>query len=537
MATDIAVSSWHGISARVTVRRTEIEPGDFIMRVLPVFCVLGLLSSTALAAPAPMTQDSGAPVGDNENSKTAGPDGPVVLEDFHLIEKLARFDRERIPERVVHARGIGVQGEFAASTDFSRYTKASLFAQPGKVTPVFVRFSTVMGYRGSPEAARDPRGFAVKFYTDQGNWDLVGINWPVFFIRDAIKFPDFVHANKPDAITNIQDPNLAFDFFSRTPESTHMLTLLYSDQGMPSSYRKMDGWGVHAFRLVNAQGQQIFAKFHWKSLQGLQGMTLAQQHAADTNYATSDLLDNIREGHFPKWDLMVQLLTADQVAKLPYDGFDDTKTWENVPEVKVGTLTLNKIPANYFQYTEQSAFAPGVMVPGIEPSPDKMLQGRLFAYADTQRYRIGANYQELPVNRPLVQVHNNNQDGAMSFDPQQGDANYEPSNSTDPWAVAPQPAFKLSEYPVSGTTQQTAISKSDDFSQAGDEWRSYSKKDQADLITDLASDLNRVNDHSVKVREVSYFYKADKDYGTQLAAATHLDVNEVSALAAKEVSH
>jgi catalase len=506
------------------------------MRVLPMLWVMGLLSTTALAAPAPMTQDSGAPVGDNENSKTAGPDGPVLLEDFHLIEKLARFDRERIPERVVHARGTGVLGEFTATADFSRYTRASLFAHAGKVTPVFVRFSTVMGFRGSPEAARDPRGFAVKFYTDQGNWDLVGINWPVFFIRDAIKFPDFVHANKPSAVTDIQDPNLAFDFFSRTPESTHMLTYLYSDQGMPASYHTMDGFGVHAFRLVNAQGQQIFAKFHWKSQQGLQGMTLEQQHAADPNYATRDLYDNIRAGHFAKWDLEVQLLTADQVAQLPYDGFDDTKVWENVPEVKIGTLTLNKVPDNYFQYTEQSAFAPGVMVPGIEPSPDKMLQGRLFSYADTQRYRIGANYQELPVNRPLVQVANNNQDGAMSFDAQKGEVNYEPSNASAPGSVVQQPQFKLSQYAVNGVTQQTAISKTDDFSQAGDTWRAMSKPDQADLIKDLASDLNQLRDHGVKVREVSYFFKADRDYGTQLANATHLDVTEVAGLATKEAS-
>src|ERR1700692_2821015 len=507
------------------------------MRVFSTLCVMGLLSTTALAAPAPMTQDSGAPGGDNENSKTAGPEGPVLLEDFHLIEKLARFDRERIPERVVHARGTGAQGVFVASTDFSHYSKASLFAQPGKETPVFVRFSTVMGYRGSPEAARDPRGFATKFYTDQGNWDLVGINEPIFFIRDAIKFPDFVHANKPSAITNIQDPNLAFDFFSRTPESTNMLTYLYSPQGMPASYREMDGFGVHAFRLVNAKGQQIFAKFHWKSVQGMHGLTLEQQQTADTNYATRDLYDNIRAGHFPKWDLYVQVLTAEQVAQLPYDGFDDTKTWENVPETKVGTMTLNKVPDNYFQYTEQSAFAPGVMVPGIEPSPDKMLQGRLFAYADTQRYRVGTNYQELPVNRPLVKVANDNQDGSMSFNPQKGEANYEPSNSKDPWAVAPQAAFKLSEYPVTGVTQQTAISKTDDFSQAGDDWRSYSKFDQSELIKNLANDLNQVRDHKVEVREVSYFYKADHDYGTQLAQATHLDVAEVAALADKEVSH
>src|ERR1700676_639648 len=505
------------------------------MRVLPVLCVMGLLSTAALAAP--MTQDSGAPVGDNENSKTAGPEGPVLLEDFHLIEKLARFDRERIPERVVHARGTGAQGVFVASEDFSRYTKASLFAQSGKETPVFVRFSTVMGYRGSPEAARDPRGFAVKFYTDQGNWDIVGINEPIFFIRDAIKFPDFVHANKPSALTNIQDANLAFDFFSRTPESTHMLTQLYTDQNMPANYRQMGGFGVHAFRLVNAKGQQIFAKFHWRSVQGLKGMTLEQQHAADPNYATRDLYNNIREGHFPKWDLYVQLLTAEQVAQLPYDGFDDTKTWDNVPEVKFGTMTLNKVPDNYFQYTEQSAFAPGVMVPGIEPSPDKMLQGRLVSYADTQRYRVGTNYQELPVNRPLVKVANNNLDGSMSFNPQVGEVNYEPSTAKREGAVTPQPSFKLSEYPVSGVTQQNAIAKTDDFGQAGEHWRSLGKDGQAYLIKAIASDLNQVTDHGIKLRQVSYFYKADRDYGTQLAQATHLDVTEASTLAAKEVPH
>ena len=284
-----------------------------------------------------------------------------------------------------------------------KYTKASLFAAPGKETPVFVRFSTVMNFRGSPEAARDPRGFAVKFYTDQGNWDLVGINEPVFFIRDAIKFPDFVHANKPSPVTNVQDPNRAFDFFSHVPESTHMLTQLYTDTiGMPASYRTMDGHGVHAFRLVNNKGETIFAKFHWKSQQGLKGMTLEQTQAADTNYATKDLYQNIGAGNFPKWDLYVQLLTPQQVEQLSYDGFDDTKIWSGVPEVKIGTMTLNKVPDNFFDYTEQSAFCPCAMVPGIEASPDRMLQGRLFAYADTQRYRVGPNYMQLPVNRPLV---------------------------------------------------------------------------------------------------------------------------------------
>ncbi len=459
--------------------------------------ILAMTGAAALAQTAPgMTRDTGAPIGDNQNSKTAGSDGPVLLEDYSLIEKLARFDRERIPERVVHARGIGAQGVFVASTDFSKYTTASVLGAPGKETPVFVRFSTVMNFRGSPEAARDPRGFAVKFYTDQGNWDIVGINEPIFFIRDAIKFPDFVHANKPSPVTNVQDPARAFDFFSNVPESTHELTMLYTDTiGMPKSYRTMDGWGVHAFRLVNKDGKTVFAKFHWKSQQGVHGMTLEEMKAADTSYATRDLYANIRSGNFPKWDLMVQLLTPEQVAQLPYDGFDDTKVWEGVPEVKVGTMTLNKVPDNFFDYTEQSAFCPCELVPGIEPSPDKMLQGRLFAYADTQRYRIGANYMQLPVNRPLVQVANNNIDGAMQAARQKGDVNYDPTDSaTNP---VQQTNYRYSQYAVSGLTQQKPIDKQDNFRQAGEFYRSLDKTEQDHLIKNLVADLSQIE--SVKI--------------------------------------
>jgi catalase len=496
------------------------------MRRIIALGIAGLLAGPVAAQTLPMTRDTGVPVGDNQNSKVAGPEGPVLLEDMNLIEKLARFDRERIPERVVHARGTGVQGVFVASTDFSKYTKASLFAAPGKETPVFVRFSTVMNFRGSPEAARDPRGFAVKFYTDQGNWDVVGINEPIFFIRDAIKFPDFVHANKPSPVTNVQDPNRAFDFFAGVPESTHMLTQLYTDTvGMPASYRTMDGFGVHAFRLVNSQGETIFGKFHWKSQLGLKGMTLEEQRAADTNYATKDLYDNIRQGNFPKWDLMVQLLTAQQVAQLSYDGFDDTKVWSDVPEVKIGTMTLNKVPANYFAYTEQSAFCPCVMVPGIEPSPDRMLQGRLFAYADTQRYRIGTNYMELPVNRPLVPVNNNNIDGAMQSAPRLGDVNFEPT--AVPGNPVQEPQFRYSQYAVTGTTQQRAIDKQDNFRQAGEFYRALGKHEQDDLIKNLSADLGQVKSMPIKEAMVSHFYRADKDYGTRLAAAVGVDIKSV----------
>ena len=497
------------------------------MRMILALSVAGLLTTPALAADTapqtPLTRDTGAPVGDNQNSKTAGPEGPVLLEDFNLIEKLARFDRERIPERVVHARGTGAQGVFVASANFSQHTMASLFAAPGKETPVFVRFSTVMNFRGSPEAARDPRGFAVKFYTDQGNWDLVGNNLPVFFIRDAIKFPDFVHANKPSPVTNVQDPNRAFDFFSGVPESTHMLTQLYTDVvGMPASYRMMDGYGVNTFRLVNKNGEEIFAKFHWKSQLGTHGLTLEETKTADTNYATKDLYQNISSGNFPKWDLNVQILTAQQVAQLSYDGFDDTKVWPGVPEQKVGTMTLNKVPDNYFDYSEEAAFCPCVMVPGIEASPDRMLQGRLFAYADTQRYRVGPNYMQLPVNRPRVQVSDNNIDGAMQSAPRQGDVNYEPT--TVAGNPAQEPKFRYSPYAVNGVTQQKAIAKTDNFRQAGEFYRALNKHEQDDLIKNLSADLGQVKSAQIKQTMVSHFYQADRDYGTRLAAAVGVDI-------------
>lgn len=506
------------------------------MRTIFAFGIATLLAFPALAADpptqTPMTRDTGVPVGDNQNSKVAGPEGPVLLEDFNLIEKLARFDRERIPERVVHARGTGAQGVFVASADFSQHSKASLLATPGKETPVFARFSTVMNFRGSPEAARDPRGFAVKFYTDQGNWDLVGINEPVFFIRDAIKFPDFVHANKPSPVTNVQDPGRAFDFFSHVPESTHMLTQLYTDTiGMPASYRTMDGHGVHAFRLVNGKGETVFAKFRWKSQQGLKGMTLEQTNAADTNYATKDLYQNIRAGNFPKWDFLVQLLTLEQIEKLSYDGFDDTKIWSGVPEVMIGTMTLNKVPDNYFDYTEQSAFCPCAMVPGIEASPDRMLQGRLFAYADTQRYRVGTNYLQLPVNRPLIAVNNNNIDGSMQSMERRGDVNYEPTSAAN--TPAEQPRYRYSQYPVSGSTQQRAIDKQDNFRQAGEFYRSLDRHEQDNLIKNLAADLRQVNNVDTRRTMVSHFFQADKDYGSRLAAAVGVDVKDVQAMIAR----
>ena len=348
------------------------------------FTTLGVNAQT-------LTTNTGTPVGDNQNSKTIGNNGQVLLEDIHLIEKLAAFDRERIPERVVHARGAGAFGEFVASSDFSDVTMADFLSQAGKKTPLFLRFSTVTHQAGSPETYRDPRGFAVKFYTEQGNYDLVGNNLPVFFIRDAIKFPDMVHAFKPSPLTNgASDPNRVFDFFSNVPESTHMLTWLFSDYGTPANYREMVGNGVHAYKWVNANGEVTYVKYHFKPLQGERNLTSEEASKIQANsieHATLDLYNEIEKGNFPKWDLYVQMLKKEDFDKLDFNPVDVTKVWpEAVAKmVKVGTMTLNGNPTNYFQQVEQAAFSPGTLVPGIEPSEDKLLQGRLFSYFDTQR--------------------------------------------------------------------------------------------------------------------------------------------------------
>lgn len=469
-------------------------------------------------------------MGDNQNSQTAGEAGPVLLQDSHLIEKLQRFDRERIPERVVHARGTGAFGVFEPDTDLHDLTVAQVF-KAGTQTPVFVRFSTVMGYRGSPEQARDPRGFAVKFYTSQGNWDMVGINWPIFFIRDAIKFPDFVHANKPSAVTGVQDPNLAFDFFAHTPEATNMLTHLYTVEGMPDSYRHMDGSAVHAFKFINAEGATHYVKFTWKSRQGVHGLRPEQIAASvgnDWNLMTNDLYGAIKKGDFPKWDLYIQVLTPGELGKFNFDALDDTKVWTGVAERKVGTMTLSRVPDNYFESTEESAFAPSRLVPGIEPSEDRMLQGRLFAYADTQMYRLGANYQQLPINAPKTPVDNNSQDGALNASGRKGEVNYEPSGINE---LSQDPKYKYAQTPVSGTTQQRITSKPRNFFQAGEYYRGLSEADKGYLVEALSGDLNHVQNEANKYAMLSYFYKADADYGTRLVKATHADVGRVKTLA------
>jgi catalase len=489
-----------------------------------------LVANPALAAP-PLTTDSGAPVGTNQSSKTAGPRGGILLEDFHLVEKLARFDRERIPERVVHARGAGAYGVFESYGDFSKLTKAALFSSKGKKTPMFVRFSTVVHPKGSPETLRDPRGFALKFYTEQGNWDLVGNNLPVFFIRDAIKFPDMVHSLKPSPVTNRQDPNRFFDFFSQVPESTHMLTQLYADRGIPANYRQMDGHGVHAFKFVNARGEYRYVKFNWRSQQGVKSLTseeAAQLAARDFQHATTDLYDSIGRGQRPSWELTAQVLDPKDLDGFDFDPLDPTKVWpeDKIPAVKLGKITLDRLPANFFEETEQAAFSPAVMPPGIEPSEDRLLQGRLFAYADTQRYRVGPNYLSLPVNHARAPVRSNNQAGAMASSGGTGDVNYEPS-ITHRTSDDPQNAY--SRLPLRGTTQTAPITKTNDFAQAGLFYSRLPTDARDRLVKNLAADLGQVRDRRVKARIVGFMLKANEEYGTRLAKTIGVSPDDAKA--------
>ncbi|MFB4391012.1 MULTISPECIES: catalase KatB [unclassified Pseudomonas] len=494
-----------------------------------VLLATSLLSGTAYATP--LTRDNGAPVGDNQNSQTAGPNGSVLLQDVQLIQKLQRFDRERIPERVVHARGTGAHGEFTSTADISDLTVAKVFRQ-GEHTPVFVRFSSVVHGNHSPETLRDPRGFATKFYTADGNWDLVGNNFPTFFIRDAIKFPDMVHAFKPDPRSNLDDDSRRFDFFSHVPEATRTLTLLYSNEGTPANYREMDGNSVHAYKLVNAKGEVHYVKFHWKTLQGQRNLDprqVAEIQARDYSHMTHDLVNAIKQGNHPKWDLYIQVLKPEQLAQFDFDPLDATKIWPDVPERKIGQMVLNRNVGNFFEETEQVAMAPSNLVPGIEPSEDRLLQGRLFSYADTQMYRIGANGLSLPVNRPRSEVNTINQDGAMNAGQTTSGVNYQPSRLQP---RSEQTNARYVETPLSGTTQQAKIQREQNFKQAGELFRSYSTKERKDLIDSLGEAL-AITDEESRYIMLSYFYKADSEYGTGLAKVAKADVQRVREMASK----
>ena len=448
-----------------------------------------------------LTTNQGVPITDNQNSLTVGERGPVLLQDVQFIEKMAHFDRERIPERVVHAKGAGAHGYFQIYEGMEPYTKAKFLQSSEKQTPVFVRFSTVTGGRGSADTVRDPRGFAVKFYTEEGNYDLVGNNLPVFFIRDAIKFPDMVHAFKGAPDSNMPSASSAhnrfWDFISLTPESTHMITWLFSDRGTPKNYRMMEGFGVNTYVWVNAKGKAVYIKYHWKPKLGVQNLDrheATQLAGVDPDHLTRDLYDTIASGEEVEYELNVQLMDIGDELKQNFDPLDATKTWseDKLPLMPVGKMVLNRNPVNFFAEVEQAAFCPASIVPGIEFSADKLLQGRTFSYADTQRYRLGANYLQLPINRPLVPVDNNQRDGAMQFETFRGSVNYEPSSLADGMPKeAPEGSSYI--YRVEGEVSRRKISITHDFEQAGERYRSLSKMDQEHLADNLITDLMHID--------------------------------------------
>lgn len=477
-----------------------------------------------------LTNRQGHPISDNQNIRTVGNRGPSTLENYHFIEKISHFDREKIPERVVHARGAGAYGYFeaygkAGNEPVSKYTRAKLFQEAGKRTPVFVRFSTVVHGGHSPETLRDPRGFAVKFYTEDGNWDLVGNNLKIFFIRDPLKFPDMVHAFRPDPVTNLSNPERMFDFVSNSPEATHMITFLFSPWGIPANYRQMQGSGVNTYKWVNEAGEAMLVKYHWEPVkQGIKNLTqreAEQIQAKNASHATQDLYEAIERGDFPEWELYVQLLSDDEHPELDFDPLDPTKLWdhERFPFLPVGKMVLNKNPENYFAEVEQAAFGTGVLVDGLDFSDDKLLQGRTFSYSDTQRHRVGTNYLQLPINAPKTKVATNQRDGQMAFivdkaPGQNPHVNYEPSSLGG-----------LHEAPKTGKDHEPAytaklvrekIGRPNDFAQAGDTFRKFSDEEREELIGNLVDAL-KICEPVIQDNMIAHFTKADPEYGRRVS--------------------
>jgi len=466
-----------------------------------------------------LTGTSGSPVPDNQNSITAGERGPTLIQDHYLIDKLAHFNRERIPERVVHAKAAGAHGIFTVTQDITKYTKAKIFSEVGKQTEMLGRFSTVAGEKGSADTVRDVRGFALKFYTEEGNWDLVGNNTPVFFIRDGIKFPDFIHTQKRDPQTNCKDATMQWDFWSQVPESLHQVTILFSDRGIPAGIPFMNGYGSHTFSFINDKNERFWVKFHFKTQQGIKNMSPEEADdlaGEDPDYHTMQLFNAIKHGDFPRWKLYVQIMPEQEAENYRWNPFDLTKVWPHgdYPLMEVGILELNKNPQNYFAEIEQAAFSPANVVPGISFSPDKMLQARLFAYADAHRYRLGANYERLPINQPHATKVNNpyQRDGSMRYDDNGGPGpNYEPNSFGGP---IEDPAVKEPPLKISGNADHYDQIRGvdDDYIQPGDLFRLMSTEQQDYLIHAIAGSLKKVP-KDIQERMLKHFYKADEMYG------------------------
>lgn len=469
-----------------------------------------------------LTTAAGIPVDDNQTSLTAGPHGPTLLQDHYLIEKLAHFNRERIPERVVHAKAAGAHGTFTVTKDITMYTKAKIFSQVGKQTEVFGRFSTVAGEKGSPDTVRDVRGFALKFYTEDGNWDLVGNNTPTFFIRDAIKFPDFIHTQKRDPQTNVKADTPQWDFWSQVPESLHQVTILFSDRGIPAGIPYMNGHGSHTYSFINARNERFWVKFHFKTQQGIKCLMQAEADklaGVDSDYHTHQLFDAINRGEFPRWTLAVQIMPETDAENYRWNPFDLTKVWPHgdYPLIEVGVLELNRNPQNYFAEVEQAAFSPGNVVPGISFSPCKMLQARIVSYTDAQRYRLGTNFEQLPINCPhAAKVNNYMRDGQMRYGDNGGASpNYEPNSFGGPKADA---SYKEPPLKISGDADRYEQKRGvdDDYVQPGNLYRLMPQDEQMRLIENIVRSLKNVP-VEIQKRMIVHFTKADKSYGERVA--------------------
>ena len=470
----------------------------------------------------PMTHATGAPVVDNLNTMTAGPRGPALLQDIWLIEKMAHFDREVIPERRMHAKGWGAYGKFTVTHDITRFTKAKIFSSVGRTTDLFVRFSSVAGERGAADAERDIRGFAVKFYTEEGNWDIVGNNTPVFFFRDPMRFPDLNHAIKRDPRTGLRSADNNWDFWSLLPEALHQVTIVMSDRGIPKSFRHMHGFGSHTFSMLNAANERVWVKFHFRSRQGIENLTdqeAAARVAGDRETHGRDLLEAIDGGNFPKWTLYIQVMTEAQARSHKHNPFDLTKVWPKAdyPLIEVGVMELNRNIDNFFAETEQAGFSPSNVVPGIGFSPDKMLQGRLFSYADAQRYRLGVNYNQIPVNAPKSPFHSYHRDGQMRVDGNHGGAaSYEP-NTRGEWQE--QPDYREPPLSVDGAADHWNHRVDGDYySQPGALFRLMTPKQQQVLFENTARAMQGTT-KAVQTLHVEHCTLADPAYGAGVAKA------------------